>query len=144
MRGRSIISTMVGSSILGMILAFTPAYGDMMAKDKMTGAHTQGHKAGTFAGIGSHHAAGKVSVGKGENGQAVLTMTDITVDKVPDGRIYLAHNFDYASGVELGKLTTFTGAVTLPIPASVDLVKYDSVVIWCKKFDVGIGQAKLQ
>lgn len=144
MKGRSIISTMVGSSILGMILVFTPAYGDMMAKDKMAGNHMQGHKSGTFSGIGSHNAAGKVSVGKGKNGQAVLTMTGITVDKVPDGRIYLAKNFDYASGVELGKLTTFTGAVTFPIPASVDLVKYDSVVIWCKRFDVGIGQAKLQ
>ena len=144
MKGTSIISTMGASSILSMILVFTPAYGDMMAENKMAGDHIQGHKSGTFAGIGSHHAAGKVSVGKGENGQGVLTMTGITVDKVPDGRIYLAKNFDYASGVELGTLTTFTGAVTFPIPASVDLGKYDSVVIWCKKFDVGIGQAKLQ
>ena len=81
--------------------------------------------------------------GKGKNGQAVLTMTGITVDKVPDGRVYLAKNLDYSGGVELGKLTRFTGTVTFAIPASVDLAKYDSVVIWCKKFDVGIGQAKL-
>jgi len=133
----------VASFILGAFLALAPAYGDMTAKDKMAGDHMQGHKSGTFAGIGSHNAAGKVSISKGKNGQTVLTMTGITVDRVPDGRVYLAQDFEYAEGVELGKLTRFTGAVTFPIPDSVDLAKYDSVVIWCKKFDVGIGQAKL-
>ena len=31
----------------------------------------------------------------------------------------------------------------VPIPENTMLDDYDSVVIWCKKFDVGIGKATL-
>jgi len=41
----------------------------------------------------------------------------------------------------LGKLEQFTGDVRFPIPENTMLDDYDSVVIWCKKFDVGIGKA---
>ena len=68
-----------------------------------------------------------------------LVLRDITVDRVPDGRVYLAHNADYENGVELGRLTQFTGTVTYPVPSEINPRDYNSVVIWCKRFDVEIG-----
>ena len=96
---------------------------------------------GMLAGIKGHNAAGKVTITKDMKGNPILTMTDIEVDKVPDGRVYLAKDGDYTKGVELGKLRQFTGTVEFPIPDRVNPEDYDSVVIWCKKFDVGIGLA---
>ncbi len=94
-----------------------------------------------LVGAGSHHATGTVSVTKDHGGQATLILAEIRVDKVPDGRVYLAKNGDYRHGAELGKLTQFSGTITFPVPAGVRGEDYDSVVIWCKKFNVEIGRA---
>ena len=101
-------------------------------------------RTGSLMGIEGHDAEGNVSVGKDPRGRTWLTMTNINVDRVPDGRVYLANGLNFVDGVELGKLSTFSGTVTFTVPLTVDLAKYDSVVIWCKKFDVGIGHATLR
>lgn len=107
-----------------------------MMEDPMAGAMS-----GLLKGAGDHRATGTVSIAKDASGNPILFLTDITVDKVPDGRVYLAKNGDYTKGVELGKLTKFSGTVQYAIPASVNMADYDSVVIWCRKFSVEIGHA---
>ena len=109
-----------------------------MMEGKMAAIRT-----GMLAGTGSHHAAGTVSVTKDQSGHKTLNLTEIRVDQVPDGRVYLAKHGDYRTGIELGQLTQFSGAVDFPIPGTVNLAEYDSVVIWCKKFNVEIGRASL-
>jgi hypothetical protein len=94
-----------------------------------------------LVGAGSHHATGTASVTKDHGGQATLILAEIRVDKVPDGRVYLAKNGDYRTGIELGKLTRFSGTVEFQIPSTAHLEDYDSVVIWCKRFNVEIGRA---
>ena len=93
---------------------------------------------GKLAGAGGHHAEGSVEL-QGHR----LTLANIDVDKVPDGRVYLTNDADYNSGVELGRLTQFSGTVKFSIPDNVDPDNYDSVLIWCKKFSVEIGHANL-
>ena len=70
MKTSFVVPNVVASLILGAFLAWAPSYGDMVA----------GNGPGTFTGIRSHHAAGKVSLTKDRTGQAVLTMTGINVD----------------------------------------------------------------
>ncbi|MEW6324378.1 MAG: DM13 domain-containing protein [Nitrospirota bacterium] len=125
-------------------LAVPYAFSEMMDKEKMmdkSGSMMDGGRMAMLAGAGDHHAAGHVAITKDQKGAFVLSMTDMTIDKVPDGRVYLAKDGDYTKGVELGKLTTFTGRVTFRIPADVKTHDYNSVVIWCKKFNVEIGHA---
>ena len=98
-------------------------------------------RTGMLAGTGSHHAAGTASVTKDQSGHKTLRLREIRVDQVPDGRVYLTKTGDYRTGIELGKLTQFSGTVDFPIPGTVNLEEYDSVVIWCKKFNVEIGRA---
>jgi Electron transfer DM13 len=98
-------------------------------------------RTGMLAGTGSHQAAGTASVTKDQSGHKTLNLREIRVDQVPDGRVYLTKNGDYRTGVELGKLTQFSGTVDFQIPGTVNLEEYDSVVIWCKKFNVEIGRA---
>lgn len=98
-------------------------------------------RTGMLVGAGSHQAAGTASVTKDQSGHKTLNLREIRVDQVPDGRVYLAKNGDYRTGLELGKLTQFSGTVDFPIPGTVNLEEYDSVVIWCKKFNVEIVRA---
>jgi hypothetical protein len=118
--------------------------GSMMAqKTGMMEGKMEAIRTGMLAGAGSHHAAGTASVTKDQSGHKTLNLTDIRVDQVPDGRVYLAKNGDYRTGIELGKLSQFSGTVDFPIPVAVNLEEYDSVVIWCKQFNVEIGRASL-
>jgi hypothetical protein len=97
---------------------------------------------GMLAGSDGHHAAGQVAVDMAM-GKTVLTLSDIKVDKVPDGHVYLTKDADHMHGVDLGKLTQFTGTVSFDVPAGVNTDDFDSVVIWCKQFNVEIGRAYL-
>jgi hypothetical protein len=45
-------------------------------------------------------------------------------------------------GVELGRLQQFTGTVSFDLPAGVSPDDYDTVIIWCKQFNVEIGRAR--
>lgn len=94
---------------------------------------------GVLAGAGGHQAEGSVHL-QGHR----LILSNIDVDKVPDGRVYLTTGADYKSGVELGRLTHFSGTVEYSIPAAINPDKYNSVLIWCKKFSVEIGHADLK
>lgn len=123
---------------------------EMMGKDKsmmdgkMDGKMMDSPMTGMLKGAKDHHAAGTVAVNTNAAGRVVLALQNIKVDKVPDGRVYLANDGDHAKGVELGKLTQFAGNVEFPIPAGVDPHDYNGVVIWCKKFNVEIGRAAFE
>ena len=92
-------------------------------------------------GSGGHHASGKVEFSMGMHMAHKLTLRDIKVDKVPDGYVYLAKDGDWRHGVEVGKLKQFSGTVSFDLPDGVDPDAYNSVVIWCRKFNVEIGRA---
>jgi len=98
---------------------------------------------GMFAGAEGHHAAGKAEITKGMGGKSMLVLSGLEVDKVPDGRVYLAKDGDYIHGIEVGKLTQFSGTVSFDVPPGTDAAAFNSVVIWCKKFNVEIGRAYL-
>lgn len=112
-----------------------------MMKDE--GAMMDTKADGMFMGSEGHMAAGKAEITEGMNGEAVLKLSNINVDKVPDGYVYLAKGGDHMSGVSVGRLKQFTGTVEFPIPMGVDPHEYDSVVIWCRQFNVEIGRAYL-
>ena len=97
------------------------------------------HRMGMLTGAGGHGAEGSVDL-KGHS----LTLANIEVDKVPDGRVYLANDANYESSVELGTLKQFSGTVKYSIPENVNPDDYNSVLIWCKKFSVEIGHADLK
>jgi Electron transfer DM13 len=98
---------------------------------------------GALAGSNGHHAAGKAVLSDGPYG-ALLALKGIAIDQLPDGRVYLARNGDYRQGLEVGRLTRFSGDVSFKVPAGADPAGFDSVVIWCEKFQVEIGRAPLR
>lgn len=108
-----------------------------MMNDSMAGPMS-----GALSGTEGHHATGKVTLAT-DMGKHYLVLSDIMVDKVPDGHVYLAKDGDRNLGVDLGVLRQFSGNVSFALPAGTNPEQYDSVIIYCKKFRVEIGRAYL-
>lgn len=115
---------------------------DKMTKEKMHKDTMTAPMMSMLSGSDGHHATGKVTLAE-EMGHYVLTLADIKVDKVPDGQVYLGKGGDRKAGIHLGMLKQFTGTVKFALPANADPAMYDSVIIYCEKFNVEIGRAPL-
>jgi hypothetical protein len=94
-----------------------------------------------------HYGKGRVSVYE----RAVFLESDFEVGPGPAFHVYLVPKASIRRSnevpeqmyVDLGGLRSFKGSQRYPIPAGVDLAKYPSVVIWCKRFSVLISPADL-
>ncbi len=145
MKTRYTVSIMILSmALLGWVAACAGTDGMM---DKKMGSDMSGNMDTPtdtmLVGSGGHHAAGKVTLARGMNNNYQLTLSDIKVDKVPDGYVYLTRNGDRMHAVVLGTLKQFSGTVSYEVPAGVNPDDFDTLLIWCKKFKVEIGRAKL-
>ena len=63
---------------------------------------------------------------------------------VPEKNVVPSTNVARTMFVDLGRLKAFKGSQNYPVPAGVDLGKFDSVVIWCEQFGVLISPAALK
>src|SRR5262245_50932056 len=94
-----------------------------------------------------HWGRGKVSVYE----RAVFLEGDFKVGPGPKYHVYLVPkvrvrseaDVKAATPVDLGRLRAFEGSQRYPIPESVRLDDYKSVVIWCEQFGVLISPADL-
>ena len=94
---------------------------------------------------GAHETIGQATVIRLAQGGTVLTLTDFETDPGPDLRVYLVTGTtgDLGDVVDLGGLRGNKGDQQYELPASVDLERYRTVVVWCRAFSVPFGSAKL-
>ena len=100
----------------------------------------QDTKVGELHGSDNEHpASGNVSLTK-----EALKLENFDISQAPDARLILTTNFDEPTGIRIGPLKNFTGTDdAYSIPEGTDLSTIDSIVVWCDKFNVSIGSAKL-
>ena len=80
------------------------------------------------------------------DGSRVLRLEDFETSNGPDVRVYLSAGEDGSYGrdvVDLGGLKGNVGSQNYAIPSGTDLDRYDTAVIWCRRFTVAFGAAKL-
>lgn len=63
---------------------------------------------------------------------------------VPEKNVLPSTNVAQTMFVDLGRLKAFKGSQNYPLPAGVDVAKFDTVVIWCEQFGVLISPAALK
>jgi len=63
---------------------------------------------------------------------------------VPEKNITPSTNVAKLMYVDLGRLKAFKGSQNYPIPAGVDLARYETAVIWCEQFGVLVSPAPLK
>ncbi len=93
----------------------------------------------------AHPTAGTASVLGNGTGQRFLRFENFETDNGPDLNVYLVNSStgDVSDYIDLGDLTGNIGDQNYEIPEGVDLTVYDEVVIWCVRFGVGFGDARL-
>ena len=101
----------------------------------------------------AHPTSGRASVYQSADGKRDLRLTDFMTSNGPDVRVLLAQSTDenlkqtFLKGelksIELGPLKANQGDQNYELPDSTDLSRYDAVVIYCVRFHVVFGVAKL-
>jgi hypothetical protein len=95
-----------------------------------------------------HHTRGRALILRVRDGRRFLRFEDFRTSNGPDVRVYLSAAAAGGPGdrfdddyVELGHLKGNIGSQNYRIPASLDLGRYRSAVVWCKRFSVAFGAA---
>ncbi|MEV6428114.1 DM13 domain-containing protein [Nocardia sp. NPDC051463] len=102
-----------------------------------------------------HSTSGTVRILRLPDGSRVLRLADLDTSDGPDLHVWLADApvlegrdgwgvFDDGEHIDLGSLKGNKGSQNYPIPADADLTTLTSVSIWCDRFNVSFGAARLQ
>jgi hypothetical protein len=115
-----------------------------------TVAEPEALRAGAFHGV-AHATEGTATLYRLAEGQVTLRLTDFETSDGPDLRLYLVAAPDVnddatvesAGFIDLGALKGNIGDQNYALPADVDLDRYRTVTIWCRRFSVNFGSAPL-
>jgi hypothetical protein len=102
----------------------------------------------------AHQTSGRATVYKAADGTEYLRLSDFSTSNGPDVHVVLSRSEDanlqqeivkgQLDRIELGALKGNQGDQNYDVPASVDLGRYDAVVIYCERFHAVFGVAKLE
>jgi electron transfer DM13 len=108
---------------------------------------------GTFHG-NVHKTSGRATVYQDADGKLLLRLTNFKTSNGPDVHVILIAAKDAADDanflknnterIELGKLKGNEGDQNYQIPAGTDLAKFQTVSIYCERFDANFGAAPLE
>ena len=106
---------------------------------------------GNFKGV-AHEGEGTATIYDMGDGNRVMRFTDFAVSNGPDVHVYLVSAPDPMDSktvivseiYELGPIKGNVGSQNYDLGPGVDLEKYKSVVIWCKRFGVNFAVAQLE
>jgi hypothetical protein len=108
---------------------------------------------GTFHGK-VHSTSGRATIYQEEDGKQVLRLTNFKTSNGPDVHVILVAakdadddaNFLKSSTerVELGKLKGNEGDQNYQVPSGTDLTKFQTVSIYCERFNANFGAAPLE
>jgi hypothetical protein len=102
----------------------------------------------------AHQTSGRATVYKAADGTEYLRLSDFSTSNGPDVHVVLSQSEDAnlkqeivkgrLDTIELGALKGNQGDQNYDVPTSVDLQRYDAVVIYCERFHAVFGVAKLE
>lgn len=102
----------------------------------------------------AHQTSGRATIYKDPDGKQYLRLTDFTTSNGPDVHVLLGQSSDQnlkqalvkgqLDSVELGSLKGNEGDQNYDLPPSIDLQKYDAVVVYCERFHAVFGVARLE
>jgi hypothetical protein len=108
---------------------------------------------GTLEGK-AHPTSGRATIYEASKGRQYLRLSDFTTSNGPDVHVLLARSDDEKLSqeilkgdldrIELGLLKGNQGDQNYDLPASIDLGKYNAVVIYCERFHAVFGVARLE
>jgi hypothetical protein len=99
---------------------------------------------GTFKGASGHKTSGSVTVTE-QGGRLVIKLgSNFNLDGAPDPYVSLGNGSRPVKGGTAGILAKNKGAGTYSVPATAVTKAAREVVIWCRKYAVPLGVARLK
>jgi hypothetical protein len=106
---------------------------------------------GEFVGL-EHDSSGRAAILELPDGSRYLRLEELDTSNGPDLRVYLSdapasddwYVYDDGEFLDLGALKGNMGSSNYEIAAGVDLSRYESAVVWCRRFSVGFAVAPLE
>lgn len=120
-----------GSLALATVLAIFPT------------AHAEDVRGGSFSGLNGHATTGSVTIEKSGDGYQIVLGENFSFDGAPDPKVALGKDGEYDPATLIELLRSNTGSQTYDVPAGIDISAYNEVYIWCEKYTVGLGVAKV-
>lgn len=100
-------------------------------------------RAGVFTGASNHVTKGGVEVVKTGGGYEIHLKSDFWFDGAPDPRVGFGKDGKFIDATDFEVLRSDTGAQVYKVPAGINPEEFDDVFVWCRKFAVPLGVAKL-
>ncbi|MGI9513471.1 MAG: DM13 domain-containing protein [Anderseniella sp.] len=98
----------------------------------------------TFKGASGHKTSGSVTVTE-QGGRIVIKLgSNFNLDGAPDPYVTLGNGSRPVKGGTAGILARNKGSGTYSVPATTTTKAAKEVVIWCKKYSVPLGVARLK
>lgn len=98
---------------------------------------------GSFSGRSDHITTGTVTVEKTASGYQLVFADNFSLDGAPDPVVAYGNNETFTLPNKLGALKHKTGAQTYALPANFKPGEFSEVYVYCEKFSVQLGVAKL-
>lgn len=128
------IATLVSLLIMACIAAVTPLRAESSAKAVIYTAE--------FQNAGGHVTTGNVTIEE-RDGKTIVTLdSSFSLDGAPDPKLAFG-NDGYVKGTIFTKLNKLKGAQSYEVPANLSVGDYNELWLWCEKFSVPLGVAKL-
>ncbi len=107
-------------------------------------------ESGTFYSV-LHPTQGTATIYRLANGTRFLSLTKFMTSNGPDVHIYMVAapdakdnaSVEHANYIDLGVMKGNIGDQSYRLGSNVDLSKYRTVVVWCKRFSFNFGAAPL-
>ncbi len=99
---------------------------------------------GTFKGASGHKTSGKVTIERDGDGYIAVLQSNFNFDGAPDPKLGFGKNGSYDGSSKIAHLGKLNGLQVYKIPAGIDVGAYNEFYVWCEKYSVPLGVAKLQ
>ncbi len=155
MKPKIVIIVVVAGVLIAAWFAFRPErlFTNRTVHEESTAGAIAGQAAletGTFRSV-LHPTQGNASVYRTQDGRRILRFTNFTTSNGPDVHVYMVSSdnpkdnasVEDSDYIDLGIIKGNVGDQNYPLNSNVDLSKYHSVVVWCKRFSFNFGYAPL-
>jgi hypothetical protein len=115
------------------------------------GAPAEALESGRFHGV-AHPTEGTATIYRMADGSHILRLTNFKTSNGPDVHVYVvaaddasdSETVQRAGFIDLGSIKGNIGDQNYRLGSEVDLAKYRTVSVWCKRFSVNFGAAALR
>ncbi len=108
-----------------------------------TAAAAETLKQGQLVGENKHITTGNVTIERDGDRTYVILGPKFSLDGAPDPKLGFSKDGKYDKSTTFAKLKSLNGRQVYEIPKSISVAAYDQFVVWCEKFSVSLGSAKL-